>query len=104
MRHFGFSVCLIFSTVPWPGVVETFVTQGLMQVVALVTVGLLDLCGIGALQHGNLIAFRAGLLDIDEACSGVRSLQAVLMVSLFLGEFSYRARWPHRVFFSLAER
>ena len=98
VRHFGFSICLILATLPWPGVVETFVTQGLMQLVALVTVGLLNLCHIAALQHGNLIEIRAGLLGIDEACSGVRSLQAVLMVSLFLGEF-YRASWPKRVCF-----
>ena len=88
------------ATLPWPGVVGTFVTQGMMQLVAWVTVGLLNLCHFAALQHGNLIEIRAGLLDIDEACSGVRSLQAVLMVSIFLGEF-YRASWPKEGLLSL---
>src|SRR5882724_10400496 len=72
-----------------------------MQIVAWVTVGLLNLSHIAALQHGNVIEVKTGLLGIDEACSGVRSLQATVMVSLFLGEL-YRATWPRRVFFLLS--
>ena len=58
-----------------------------MQVVAWVTVGLLNLSHIAALQHGNLIEVKSGILGIDEACSGVRSLQASVMVAFFLANF-----------------
>ena len=30
---------------------------------------------------------RTKIVSIDEACSGIRSLQAMLMIALFLGEF-----------------
>jgi exosortase/archaeosortase family protein len=35
------------------------------------------------------------MVGIDEACSGIRSFQATLMIALFFGEF-YRLRWPQR--------
>src|ERR1700674_1988553 len=73
LGHFAFSICFIFTVVPWPGVVETFVTQSLMQAAASVTVQALHLFNIPALQYGNLIEVKTGLLGIDEACSGIRS-------------------------------
>jgi exosortase len=96
LRHFAFSTCLIFAVVPWPGDAEIFIVQGLMRGVTSVTVGVLNLFHIPALRHGNIIEVRGGLLGINEACSGIRSLQATLMVSLFLGEL-YRATWQRRV-------
>ena len=47
------------------------------------------------MRHGNIIGLRAGLVGLDEACSGIRSLQAVLMLMLFFGEL-YRASLQHR--------
>lgn len=96
LKHFAFSICLILTTIPWAGDLERFVTQGLMQVVTSLTVAALNLVHIPALQHGNLIEVNTGLLGIAEACSGIRSLQATLMVSLFLGEI-YWATWPCRI-------
>ena len=43
--------------------------------------------GIPAVQLGNVIEVGSGFVGIDEACTGIRSLQATFMVSLFLGEF-----------------
>jgi exosortase len=101
LRHFAFGICFILTTLPWPGDLETFITQNLMQGATWVTIEFLKLANIAALQHGNVIEVKTGLLGIDEACSGVRSLQANVMVSLFLGEL-YRATWQRRVFFLLS--
>jgi exosortase/archaeosortase family protein len=57
-----------------------------MQSIAAVAVEFLNCLGIAAQQQGNLIQLTGGSLGVDEACSGVRSFQATLMVSLFLGE------------------
>jgi exosortase len=101
LRHFAFSVCFILTTLPWPSSAEALITQNLMQGATWITVEFLRLSNIAALQHGNVIEVKTGLLGIDEACSGVRSLQATVMVSLFLGEL-YRATWQRRAFFLLA--
>ena len=96
VRHFAFPICFIFTAVPCPHVIEVPMTVGLMRGVAAFTVELLNVSGIAAVQHGNVIEVRSGLLGVDEACSGVRSLQASLTASLFLGEL-FRFPWLRRV-------
>jgi exosortase len=96
LRHYAFSICFILVSVSWPSAVEDFIIQGLTQAATVVTVASLNLFHIPAVQHGNVIEVKTGLVGIDEACSGVRSLQATLMVSLFLGEL-YRASWLRRI-------
>ncbi len=86
VRHFVFPVCFLLIAIPWPTVLENFVIQNLMTIVAEVTVEGLNLAGIAALRRGNLIEVQTGVLGVDDACSGVRSLQATLMAALFLGE------------------
>jgi exosortase len=95
LRHFGFSICLILAAVPWPTFLETGVVHALTRLSTLVTVGGLNLLGIAAVQHGNVIELQTGSVGLDEACSGIRSLQAVLMLTLFLGEL-YRTSFRRR--------
>ena len=99
--HFALPLGLILLAVPWPSGPEAQVIGALMRAVAGVTVALLNLCGIPALQHGNLIEIRAGMLGVDEACSGVRSLQATLMAAVALGEL-YRFPASRRLILLLA--
>jgi len=86
LRHFAFPFLFFLVAVPWPVRTEQVVIQGLMRAVTSLNVIFLQLAGIPALQHGNVIEVGSGFIGIEEACSGVRSLQATLMISLFLGE------------------
>jgi exosortase len=86
-RHFAFPILFFFVAVPWPTNLEQFVIQGLMRADALINVEILNAIGIPAVQLGNVIEVGSGFVGIDEACTGIRSLQATFMVSLFLGEF-----------------
>ncbi len=86
LRHFAFPIFFFLVAVPWPTHLEQFVVQNLMRSVTAINVFFLNLAGVPALQHGNVIEVGSGLIGIEEACSGVRSLQATLMISLFLGE------------------
>jgi len=87
LRHFAFPLLFFLVAVPWPTQFEQAVIQGLMRAVALINVEVLNAIGISAVQMGNVIELKTGLVGIDDACTGVRSLQATFMVSLFLGEF-----------------
>jgi exosortase len=92
-RHFAFPIFFLLVSVPWPVGIEQAVIQNLMRGVAAVTVDVAGFAGITALQRGNVIEIDAGLVGVDEACSGVRSLQTTLMTALFLGElYSFNAR------------
>lgn len=94
--HFAFPVCFIFTAVPCPRVIEVPLTHRLMGGVAAVTVEFLTVAGVAAVRHGNVIEVQSGLLGIEEACSGVRSLQAAVMGALFLGEL-FRFGWKRRL-------
>src|SRR5204863_7863308 len=82
-----FPSCLFFVAVPWPTNLEQFVVQGLMRLDTFINVEILNAIRIPAVQLGNIIQVGTGYVGIDEACTGIRSLQATFMVSLFLGEF-----------------
>src|SRR4029077_18826482 len=86
LRHFAFPVAFIFVAVPWPTVVEVPIIQGLMRVVARVAAETAMLFGIPAQVEGNLIRVTNGLVGVNEACSGIRSLQTSLMIGLLFGE------------------
>ena len=93
VSHFTFPVLFFLVAVPWPSGLENFLTQSLMRLNSATTVELLGLLGVPALQHGNVIEVGSGVVGIDEACSGIRSLQATLMISLFLGELYALSAW-----------
>ncbi|HWM25829.1 MAG TPA: exosortase/archaeosortase family protein [Chthoniobacterales bacterium] len=93
LRHFAFPILFFFVAVPWPTNLEQFVIQGLMRIGALINVEVLNAIDIPAVQMGNVIEIGSGFVGIDEACTGIRSLQATFMVSLFLGEFYEFTAW-----------
>ncbi len=66
-----------------------------------IVVEALTALGIPAIARGNVIEISTGLVGIDEACSGIRSLQATLMISLFFGEL-YRLTMARRTALVLA--
>jgi exosortase len=93
LRHFGFPVLFFLVAVPWPMPFEQSLIQMLMRSIASICVEALSLWGMPAVQHGNVIELPTGAVGIEEACSGVRSLQTTLMTSLFLGELLRLNLW-----------
>ncbi len=91
-----FPICFILIAIPWPTIIEAPVIQLLTRLNSgVVSEGLLWV-GVPALQHGNLIEVITGTVGVEEACSGIRSFQTSLMISLFFGEFYEMAsvrRW-----------
>ena len=93
--HFAFPVGFLLLALRWPSGLEHALIQGLQQHVAHLTAVGMTTLGIPAEQAGNLIRVRDQTVGVNEACSGIRSLQTVWMASLFLGELS-RMSWGRR--------
>jgi exosortase len=74
LRHFAFPVVFFLVALPWPTRLEQLIVQNLMRAVTGINVAMLNTVGIPALQLGNVIEVGAGLIGIEEACSGVRSV------------------------------
>jgi exosortase len=81
-----FPLAFFLVAVPWPTFFERPLIQALARANAAATVEVLDVLGVSAIQHGNLLEVSAGVIGIDDACSGIRSFQATLMIALFFGQ------------------
>ena len=96
VRHFAFPVGFLLLAVPWPSGLEQDIVQSLMRVVASIAAEIMNLLAIPAEAQGNLIRVRDQMVGVDEACSGIRSLQTMLMGGCLLGELS-RLSTPRRL-------
>ncbi|MBI3886495.1 MAG: exosortase/archaeosortase family protein [Opitutae bacterium] len=86
IAHFLFPLLFILTALPLPGTVDRGVILPLREFLARVAAELVSAGGFPALAHGTVIEVGRGFVGVDEACSGIRSLQTVMMVALFLGE------------------
>ena len=93
VRRMLFPLCFAWLGLPWPMPLENGVVESLTRCVAGATTWILNLAGIAALQRGNTIELSRQIVGIDAACSGIESLQASLMASVFLwGAMKLRVR------------
>jgi exosortase len=86
--HFGFAFGFLLIAFPMPSALHNLVVGGLQSKVAVLNVELLNLIGIPARRMGSLIQLPNCTVGVDEACSGIRSLQSALMATLFIGYLS----------------
>lgn len=85
ISRFSFGFLFLLIALPIPSVIYAPLVGGLQSLVARFNVELLNLIGIPAQQVGSLIHLPNGTVGIDEACSGVRSLQSTIMAAIFIG-------------------
>ena len=89
-RYFAFPVIFFLIAVPWPTRLEHPMIENMSKLNAAVSAVSANVLGSPAVRHGVLIETSPGLVGVDEACSGIRSFQASVMIALFLGElFGY---------------
>jgi exosortase len=93
LRHFAIPIIFVLAGVPWIFACEFSTTQELMRLNAAAVAATLNGLGVPSHAAGNTIVLATGQLGVTEACSGIRSLQAALMMSLFFGEFYRYGAW-----------
>lgn len=100
-RHHLFPLLFFFVAVPIPKFFWNPIVFGLQAFVATLNVEALNLMGVPAIQQNHVIQLPNTTVGVDEACSGVRSLQSSIMAALFIGDLTLRrAGW--KAFFLLA--
>ena len=85
VRLFGFGLAFMLIALPIPSVIYGEIISQLQRGITVVTVEILALLGTPASIQGNLVQLPTGVLGVDEACSGIRSLQSTVMATLFIG-------------------
>ncbi len=82
---FGMAFGFILIAMPMPSAIQGPIVGGLQHKIAWINTEVLNLVGIPAQQVGSLIHLPAGTVGVDEACSGIRSLQSTVMATIFIG-------------------
>jgi exosortase len=94
--HYAFPVAFFFTALSWPAMVTVRIVATLAGAGAQLAAELVSLSGYPANATGSVIEVGRGFVGVDEACSGLRSFQAVWMAAWFFGEF-HRFSWGRRL-------
>jgi exosortase len=82
---------------PIPPGTYSRLTLGLQLWISSGVMDVLQLFGVAARRHGNIIELATGSVGVAEACSGVRSLVSCIFVGLFFSASLVRNRWGRAV-------
>jgi exosortase len=74
------------SAVPWPWQLEQYLIRSLTGMVTAVTREWFLLGGQPVELLGERLSMGREVVEVNDGCSGIRSLQSLVMVSLFFGE------------------
>lgn len=85
VRFFSFPFLFLLVALPLPTMLYDPIVVGLQNQIAAINVEVLNLAGVPAERAGSLIRLPNGTVGVDEACSGIRSLQSTVMATLFIG-------------------
>ncbi len=96
LRATVFPLLFLASVVPWPESFQQLLTLSLVLKITSLLGDILPLLGIPARIEGAMIVLPTCVVGVDEACSGIRSLQSAVMLGLAAGEW-FQLRWPKRI-------
>jgi exosortase len=85
-----------WSAVPYLGQIEQALVRQLTGIVIGLTREIFLLGGQPVEQRGETLALGTQIVEVTEGCSGIRSLQSLVMAALFFGELLW-LRWTGRV-------
>ena len=85
LRTLMFPLLLLATMVPPPVIVYNQLAAPLQLFASLVSTRIAQFCGVSVFQDGNIIQLATTTLGVEEACSGLRSLSALIVMALLLG-------------------
>ncbi len=101
VNHFTFPVLFFLVAIPWPTRLEAPLIEAMAMANAVISTFVSNVMGMPAIRQGIVIQTGAGTVGVEDACSGIRSLQASITIALFLGEL-FRYGFFRRIFFLIA--
>jgi exosortase len=93
LRELTFPLVFLVFMIPLPAIVMNAVAFPLQLFAAQSATFCMQVAGIPVLREGNTIVLSNTTLEVVEACSGIRSLQALLALGAVYGYFTQKAVW-----------
>lgn len=82
LRMLAFPLILLTLTIPLPAILAGQLTLPLQLLASKTAESALTACHVPVLRDGNVLVLPNGVLQVAEACSGIRSLFALLTLAL----------------------
>jgi exosortase len=102
LLELAFPLAFLVLMVPLPAIVMNAVAFPLQLFAAQSATFCMQVAGIPVLREGNTIVLSNTTLEVVEACSGIRSLQALLALGAVYGYFTQKAAWKRWALLALS--
>jgi len=96
-RATAFPILFLFIMIPLPGFVQDQIAFPLQLLASGIAADTLELLGIPVARDGNVFQLASITLQVNEACSGIRSLFGLLAMGILLGYLITPHTWKRIV-------
>jgi exosortase A len=93
LSELAFPLAFLIFMVPLPAIVMNAIAFPLQLFAAQSATFCMEAAGVPVLREGNTIVLSNTTLEVVEACSGIRSLQALLALGAIYGYFTQKVAW-----------
>lgn len=93
IRAMAFPLGFLLFMVPVPDTLLSMVSFPLQLIATKISAGVIQFCSIPVYREGNMLYFLQTQLEVAEACSGIRSIMSLTMLSVIFAYISTGSRW-----------
>jgi exosortase len=95
-----FPLAFLVLMIPLPGIIFNSIAFPLQLLAAKVSSVALEAVGVPVFREGNVMHLAAASLDVEEACSGIRSLLSLIALGVLYGHLAF-STWLPRILLML---
>ena len=99
LKTLSFPILYLLFMIPLPAIVFNSIAFPLQLFAARTATASLQLLDVPVLREGNLITLANTILDVAEACSGIRSLITLLALAATYAYFTQKGLWCRGLLF-----
>jgi exosortase A len=93
VRVLAFPLGFLVFMVPVPDSILAMVSFPLQLLATKISAGVIQFCSIPVYREGNMLYFTQTQLEVAEACSGIRSIMSLTMLSVIFSHLSGNGWW-----------
>jgi exosortase D (VPLPA-CTERM-specific) len=96
-----FPIVILLFIVPLPAFINELITFQFKSLATTISAEMLRLVGLSVLQEGNILDLGIGKLEVVDACSGLRYLMSLVLMTLFMGYYFVDQWWKRALLLSM---
>lgn len=102
LKYLIFPLLILLFIVPLPAYVNKTLTFQLKLLASSMSAVMLRASGVSVLMDGNILDLGVSQLQVVDACSGLRYVMSMLLMTLLIGHFFLASRWRQSIIVALA--